>query len=59
MYKLEINLLERKKQIKKLFEAGFITAGTYANMLKEIRNEEQVGAIEYEATDDEMNYYWN
>ena len=59
MYKLDIDLEERKRQIEKLFDAGFISPSNFLDLTRDIRNEEQAGVLEYNATDDEMSEYWN
>ena len=59
MYKLDIDLEERKRQIEKMFDAGLISPSIFLDMVQDIRNEEQVGVVEYNATDDEMSEYWN
>lgn len=59
MYKLDIDLEERKQQIEMMFDAGLIGPSIYHDMIQDIRNEEQVGVLEYNATDDEMSKYWN
>ena len=59
MYKLDIDLEERKRQIEKMFDAGLISPSIFLDMVQDIRNEEQVGVVEYNATDDEINEYWN
>lgn len=59
MYKVDINLEERKRQLKEFFDAGFINAGLYVSMLEDIKNEEQTEVLEYHVTDKEMAEYWS
>lgn len=59
MYKLCADLKEIEREIKELFNCGFINAGTYVSLLEEARRKEQVGALEYEVTDEELNEYWS
>lgn len=59
MYKLDIDLEERKRQIEMMFNVGLIGPSTFHDMIQDIRNEEQVGVLEYNATDDEMSKYFD
>lgn len=59
MYKLNIDLEERKRQIKALFNVGLISTSTYIEQLQDIRSEEQAGVLEYNVTDEEMSEYWS
>ena len=59
MYKLDVDLEKRKRQIEEMFDAGLISPSIFHDMVQDIRNEEQVGVVEYNATDEEMSEYWN
>lgn len=59
MYKLDIDLEKRERQIEMMFDTGLISPSIFFDMVQDIRNEEQVGVLEYNATDDEMSEYWN
>lgn len=38
MYKLDIDLEERKRQIEKMFDAGLISPSIFLDMVQDIRN---------------------
>ena len=59
MYKLDIDLEKRKRQIEMMFDTGLISPSIFFDMVQDIRNEEQVGVLEYNATDEEMSEYWS
>lgn len=59
MYKLDIDLEKRERQIREMFDAGLMSPSIFLDMIQAIRNEEQTGVLEYNATDDEMDKYWN
>lgn len=59
MYKLDIDLEKRERQIEMMLDTGLISPSIFFDMVQDIRNEEQVGVLEYNATDEEMSEYWN
>lgn len=59
MYKLDVDLEKRKRQIEEMFDAGLMSPSIFLDMVQDIRNEEQVGVVEYNVTNDEMDKYWN
>lgn len=59
MYKLDVDLEKRIRQIEEMFDAGLMSPSIFLDMVQDIRNEEQVGVVEYNFTDDEIDEYWN
>jgi len=57
MYKVDLE--ERKRQVRDLFDKGLINTGMYLRWIRDILTEQEIGVLTYEPTDEELSEYWS
>lgn len=57
MYKIDLE--ERKRQVRDLFDKGLINTGMYLRWIRDILTEQEIGVLTYEPTDEELSEYWS
>lgn len=57
MYKVDLE--ERKRQVRDLFDKGLINCGMYLSWIRDILTEQKIGILDYQPTDEELSEYFS